>query len=308
MRKWHWIYSMKNMWNKLITIIALSLSANAFAFLPGLESFPKFPELPKIGDFDPSSLQKFYNQFTNAQPDFERENRMISEIEDAVMDGDVEYLPVSNDKEIFSIYMEAQAEKAKGGVIILHSRGYHANWDSVIKPLRVGLTEKGWHSLSVQMPVLDKKSKYYDYVPIFPYAHERIEAAIDFYKQLGVDNIILISHGCGAHMAMSYFDKFGDDKVNAFVGIGMGATDYKQKVIKRMPLDAMLKPVLDVYGEKDFPGVRRSAEDRKWLMDIAANKRSTQLVIEKADHYYKENGSVADLTSAIDTWLVGLSD
>ncbi|MBT3744562.1 MAG: DUF3530 family protein, partial [Candidatus Thioglobus sp.] len=182
--------------------------------------------MPKIGDFDPSSLQKFYNQFTNAQPDFERENRMISEIEDAVMDGDVEYLPVSNDKEIFSIYMEAQAEKAKGGVIILHSRGYHANWDSVIKPLRVGLTEKGWHSLSVQMPVLDKKAKYYDYVPIFPYAHERIEAAIDFYKQLGVDNIILISHGCGAHMAMSYFDKFGDDKVNAFVGIGMGATDY----------------------------------------------------------------------------------
>jgi len=208
MHKMHWTYLKKNMWNKIITITALSFSLNAFAFLPSLDSFPKFPELPKVGSFDPAYLQKFYNQFTSAQPDSDRENRMISEIEEAVMDGDVEYLPLSQDKEVFSIFMEAQKEEAKGGVIVLHSRGFHANWDSVIKPLRVGLAQKGWHSLSVQMPVLDKQATYYDYVPIFPYAHERIDAAINFYKQRGVDNIILISHGCGAHMSMSYFDKY----------------------------------------------------------------------------------------------------
>ncbi len=307
MHKLHWIYSKRNMWNKIITITVLSFSINAFAFLPGLESFPKFPELPKLSGFDPASLQKLYNQFTNAKPDFERENRMIGEIEEAVMDGDVEYLPLSDDKEVFSIYMEAEAENAKGGVIVLHSRGYHANWDSVVKPLRVGLAGKGWHSLSVQMPVLGKQATYYDYVPIFPYAHERIEAAIDFYKQRGVDNIILIAHGCGAHMSMSYFDKYGDDKINAYVGVGMGATDYKQKVIKRMPLDSMLKPVLDVYGEKDFPGVRRSAEDRKWLMDIANNKQSAQKVIKKADHYYQEKETAAELIDTIDRWLTQLN-
>lgn len=307
MHKLHWIYSKKNMWNKIITITVLSFSINAFAFLPGLESFPKFPELPKLSGFDPASLQKLYNQFTSAKPDFERENRMVGEIEEAVMDGDVEYLPLSDDKEVFSIYMEAETENAKGGVIVLHSRGYHANWDSVVKPLRVGLAGKGWHSLSVQMPVLDKQATYYDYVPIFPYAHERIEAAIDFYKQRGVDNIILIAHGCGAHMSMSYFDKYGDDKINAYVGVGMGATDYKQKVIKRMPLDSMLKPVLDVYGEKDFPGVRRSAEDRKWLMDIANNKQSAQKVIKKADHYYQEKETAVELIDTIDKWLTQLN-
>jgi hypothetical protein len=58
-----------------------------------------------------------------------------------------------------------------------------------IKPLRTGLTEKGWHTLSVQMPVLGKEAKYYDYVPIFPYSHERIDAAINFYKAKGIDNI-----------------------------------------------------------------------------------------------------------------------
>jgi pimeloyl-ACP methyl ester carboxylesterase len=296
------------MLNKIIITLTLSISMNTSAsFFPTFDDFPKFPNLPIVGSFNPSLLQKFYNQFTDAKPDYEREDRMIGEIEDAVMDGDVEYLPLSNNREAFSIFMEAETDEVKGGVIILHSRGYHANWDSVIKPVRVGMTTKGWHSLSVQMPVLNKRATYYDYVPIFPYSHERIEAAINFYKELGIDNIVLISHGCGAHMAMSYFDKFGDNNISAYVGIGMGATDYKQKVIKRMPLDIILKPVLDVYGEKDFSGVKRSAPNRKWLMNIANNKQSKQMVIKKADHYYKEKGTADKLVEVIDDWLSGLA-
>jgi hypothetical protein len=107
-------------------------------------------------------------------------------------------------------------------------------------------------------------------------------------------------------MSMSYFDKYGDDQINAYVGIGMGATDYKQKVIKRFPLDIMLKPVLDVYGEKDFTGVVRLSESRKALMDISGNKQNAQKVIKGADHYYKENGTDQVLIDTIDTWLVGL--
>ena len=293
------------MLNKIILTFGLVFSQASLALL-GLDDLPKFPILQKVGDFDPSSLQKFYNKFTDAEPDYTREDRMIAEIEDAVMDGDVEYLPLKGDKEVFSIYMEPDVDKPKGGVIILHSRGYHANWSSTIKPLRVGLAEKGWHTLSVQMPVLEKSAKYYDYVSVFPYSHERIDAALSFYKQRGVDNVILVSHGCGAHMSMSYFDKYGDGKINAYVGIGMGATDYKQKVIKRFPLDIMLKPVLDVYGENDFPGVIRLSESRQNLMDVAANAKSAQMVIKGADHYYKENGTVQTLTNTIDTWLSGL--
>jgi len=293
------------MLNKIILTFGLVFSQASLALL-GLDDLPKFPILQKVGDFDPSSLQKFYNKFTDAEPDYAREDRMIAEIEDAVMDGDVEYLPLKGDKEVFSIYMEPDVDKPKGGVIILHSRGYHANWSSTIKPLRVGLAEKGWHTLSVQMPVLEKSAKYYDYVSVFPYSHERIDAALSFYKQRGVDNVILVSHGCGAHMSMSYFDKYGDGKINAYVGIGMGATDYKQKVIKRFPLDIMLKPVLDVYGENDFPGVIRLSESRQNLMDVAANAKSAQMVIKGADHYYKENGTVQTLTNTIDTWLSGL--
>ncbi len=289
--------------NKIIFFIIFTYSNLSFAFFPKL---PDFPELPKIGEFDPKILQDFYNQYTEVQPNYEREKRMIGEIEDAVMDGDVEYLPIGDDKEVFSIYMEGESENPKGGVIVVHSRGYHANWDSVVKPVRIGLAEKGWSTLSVQMPVLEKSAKYYDYVPIFPYAHERIDAAINFYKQRGIDNIILIGHGCGAHMTMSYIDKYGDDKLAAYVGIGMGATDFRQKLVKQFPLDKMLSPTLDIFGENDFPGVKRMSEYRKGLLDIAGNKKSTQLVVEKADHYYKEGETAEDLVDTIDAWLNGL--
>jgi len=202
------------MLSRLILVIGLSLSQTTLALPFSLT------ELPKFGNFDPNSLRQLFNKFTDAKPDLERESRMISEIEESIMDGDVEYLPMKDDKEVFSIYMEPDVDTPKGGVIILHSRGYHANWSNAIKPLRIGLAEKGWHTLSVQMPVLDKKAKYYDYVPIFPYAHERIDAALSFYKQRGIDDIVLIGHGCGAHMSMSYIDKYGDEKISAYIGIG----------------------------------------------------------------------------------------
>ncbi len=285
------------MLNKILLVIGLLFSQVSLSLPFAL------PELPKFGDFDPNSLRQFFNEFTDAKPDFDRESRMVSEIEDAVMDGDVEYLPLSEGKEVFSIYMEGDADVPKGGVIILHSRGYHANWDNTVKPLRVGLADKGWSTLSVQMPVLGKNAKYYDYVPIFPHAHKRIDAAINFYYQRGIDNIVLVGHGCGAHMSMSYIDKHGDSKISSYVGIGMGATDYKQKLVKQFPLDKMLTPVLDVFGENDFPGVIKLSESRQGLMDIANNSKSAQMVIKGADHYYKENGSAEALTDTIDTWL-----
>ena len=103
------------------------MSSQASFAIFSLDDFPIFPKLSTVGDFNPSLLQRTFNQFTDDKPDYDRETRMIGEIEEAVMDGDVEYLPLENDKEVFSIYMEPDTDAPKGGVIILHSRGYHAH-------------------------------------------------------------------------------------------------------------------------------------------------------------------------------------
>ncbi|CAB5501593.1 hypothetical protein [uncultured Gammaproteobacteria bacterium] len=287
----------------LLSLTILVCTHSVYADFP-LPFIPKLPDLPMFGEFNPNKLRAEFNQFVGVDPYFDREHRLVNQIADAVLDGDVEYLTLKNGREIFSIFMESEADKPKGGVIILHNRGQHANWSDTIKPLRIGLTEKGWHTLSVQMPVLGKEAKYYDYVPIFPYSHERIDVAINFYKEKGIDNIVLIAHGCGAHMATSYIEKYGDSKIEGYIGIGAGATDYKQKIVNGFPFHKMSVPILDVYANQDFSGVRKLADYRKHLIKIAGNKKSAQMIIENAQHYYNKNdGSVERLIVKVADWL-----
>jgi len=235
--------------------------------------------------------------------DLLREKRMAEEIVDAIVDGDAVVLTADN-HEFLTIYTEA--DEARGIVIILHGRGFHPDWQDAINPLRVGLVDAGWSTLSVQMPVLEKQAKYYDYVPLFPEAKVRIEAAISYArKQIITDEnnnkIVLIAHSCGAHMAMSWFEEASSESVDAYVGIGMGATDYRQPMKAAFPLENIKVPVLDVYAENDYPAVIKRAVERLRLISQAGNKKSGQTVIEGADHYYVDKGE--ELTQVISQWL-----
>ena len=90
--------------------------------------------------------------------DQEREDRLTEEMETNLFDGDV--ISLLPDAGTFAaVEMESQADSTRGGVILLHGRGFHADWPENIGPLRVGLSEAGWHTLSLQMPVLEKSAK-----------------------------------------------------------------------------------------------------------------------------------------------------
>ena len=243
--------------------------------------------------------------------DIEREKRLANEIVDALLDGEAVYLQ-ANGQAFLSIYTEA--DDAKGTAIILHGRGFHPDWQDVINPIRVGLIESGWNTLSVQMPVLAKQAKYYDYLPLFPQAIPRIEAAIAFARKQasehssdqgkesgGRSKVVLIAHSCGAHMAMTWADTESFESIDAYVGIGMGATDYKQPMTRDFPLEKLTVPVLDVYADRDYPAVVKMAEKRWSSIQAAGNKRSRQVVVDDADHYYVDRGEA--LTAVISEWL-----
>ncbi len=241
-----------------------------------------------------------------AEPDLEREKRMATEVEDAVLDGDVIFLkdgsPEQEGSHEFMAIDQEPEDDTKGAVIILHGRGFHPNWEDAIYPLRTQLPENGWRTLSVQMPVLVKTAKYYDYVPLFPKAAPRIEAAIAYLKEQGIDNIVVFAHSCGAHMAMDWVRNKGDDLgISAYIGAGMGATDYKQKMAQPFPLADMKIPVLDIYGEKEFPAVLRMAPDRLEGIKKGGNEKSQQVVVSGADHYFKDAGD--GLVESVSAWL-----
>ena len=241
--------------------------------------------------------------FTTTAADFEREQRIASQIVDAIMDG--EAIELSADGyDFLAIHMESDADEVKGAAIILHGRGLHPNWATVVQPLRTSLPEHGWHTLAIQLPVLHKQAKYYDYVPYFDEATHRIEAAIRYLKEQGVEKIVLIAHSCGAHMAMQRIRDVGDKGLAAYVGIGMGATDLNQKMRQPFPLAQMQVPLLDIYGEKDFPAVLRMAPERLAMIRKAGNPQSAQKVIAGAEHYFNDYNEA--LVEAIAEWLNGL--
>lgn len=239
------------------------------------------------------------------KPDLTREKRMAVEVEDAVLDGEVVFLK-DGDHEFMAIDMETE-DDAKGAVIILHGRGFHPNWQDTVYPLRTQLPTKGWRTLSLQMPVLEKTAKYNDYIPVFPLSMPRIEAGITYLKEQGVTNIVLFAHSCGAHMAMEWIrEKDGKvgEMITAYIGAGMGATDYKQPMEQPFPLPKMSIPVLDVYGEKEYPGVLRMAPGRLAMIKKAGNSKSKQVVVLGADHYFTDKGD--ELVKPVAEWLDNL--
>lgn len=235
--------------------------------------------------------------------DLEREQRMADEIVDAILDGEAVFLEANNNR-FLSIYTEA--DEASGTVVILHGRGFHPDWQDVVKPLRVGLVESGWNTLSVQMPVLEKQAKYYDYLPLFPKAIARIEAAIAYAREQiksnkGNNKVVLIAHSCGAHMAMAWSDVESFESIDAYVGIGMGATDYKQPMKQPFPFAKIKVPVLDVYAANDYPAVLKMAPERWQGIQAAGNKKSRQVMVPDAEHYFTDRGDA--LVSVISEWL-----
>ncbi len=240
---------------------------------------------------------------TASAADLERERRLKEQIIDAILDGEPLTLR-AGEHDFLGIHTEA--EEPRGAVVILHGRGFHPDWANVVQPLRVGLIEHGWNTLSIQLPVLEKAALFYDYVEIFDEAIPRIDAAIDYLRQQGNERVVLIAHSCGVHMAMRYVTKRGDQRFDAFVGIGMGATDLGQPMREPFPLERMTRPVLDIYGGEDYPAVQRLGALRAQQMQGEGHPLSTQIIVPGAEHYFVDRD--ADLVDAVAGWLQRLTD
>lgn len=235
--------------------------------------------------------------------DIKRENRLYNEIVDSILDGDPVWFEQEKHK-FLGIYTKSETDVVKGGILILHGRGLHLDWQDVVSPLRVGLTEYGWNTLSIQLPVMPKEATYYDYLDTFPDAAKRIDLALEYLKDKNLKKTIVIAHSCGFHMANAWMKDNLRGNLSAFIGIGMGATDTNQKMVDKFHFNKLDVPVLDIYGENDFPSVLELNLIRKKQIEKLGIPKSQQLKILEADHYFKGKGD--KLTKAISDWLNNL--
>lgn len=235
--------------------------------------------------------------------DILKEQRWASQLADQVVVGEPLQLKAGA-RDYFAIYTPAAGEGKRGGVILLHGMGAHPDWPEVIAPLRQGLPEAGWATLSIQMPILDNEAEIGRYIPLFPEGDERIAAAIAYLQTQNILNIVLIGHSLGAAMASAYLAAGSPESKNvrAFVGIGMNQYDDPAAPAHTpASLAKITLPVLDLFGQLDNAGVLASAPARAAAAKHAGNKDYLQVQMPGADHFFR--GQDTALVSRISGWL-----
>ena len=234
--------------------------------------------------------------------DLAKEKRWANQVVDAILDGEAVWL---NDgtSDFLGIYTEAEDDKGRA-VIVMHGTGIHPDWQQVIQPLRVGLTEHSWNTLSIQMPILPNEAEYEDYAPLYDEVAPRINAAIQYLKDNGSDNIVLIGHSQGAAMTAYYLSTSKQD-IKGFVAIGMGALADDPRMNSIKSLEKINVPVLDLFGDEDLEAILISIDDRSKAASKAGNNNYTQLELAGSNHFF--DGKEDALVAAVAGWLEKLT-
>jgi len=230
--------------------------------------------------------------------DLEKEKRWAEQVTDSLLDGEAHYL---NDgkSDFLSLVTENEEGESPFGAVVIHGTGVHPNWVDVIQPLRVGLTEIGWHTVSIQMPVLPNEATHDDYTVVFPEAPARIDAAVSYLKkEMGVKRVVLIAHSLGSSMT-AYHLSHNQPKVDGFVAIGMGAGGAHPNRDNIAHLKSIKLPMLDLSGTEDLESVVKSNKARKTSQEH--NDAYTQIIESGADHFF--DGEEEALLNHVSSWL-----
>lgn len=239
--------------------------------------------------------------FQSNASDLAKEKRWAEQVVDAILDGEAIWL---NDKsnDFLGIYTQAE-ESSNRAVVVMHGTGVHPDWQQVVQPLRVTLTEHGWNTLSIQMPVLANEAEHEEYAPLYDEVAPRIDAAMKYLDAAGMEEIVLIGHSQGASMAAYYLATSKQD-LRGFVAIGLSgeAKDIRMSGIRS--IEKINIPMLDLYGDEDLEGILQTLKQRNAAAMKSGNKNYTQLKIE-GNHFY--DGNETGLVDAVSNWLVKLN-
>jgi len=219
-----------------------------------------------------------------AVPDDARESRWADEVVPQIVVGDPVWLTTPHRSRVLAIHA-APGGSAKGAVLVAHGLGVHPDW-GLIGEIRSGLVDRGFATLSVQMPVLAADAPRERYAELAPYAAERLDAAVAWLHAHGYTHVVLLSHSMGATMANEWVA--ARPRIDAWVPVGM--------LVPYAARPAM--PVLDVVGERDYPEALRRMP--RPLM-LTRDGCSAAVTIPGADHFMA--GAVPNLLDRVSVFL-----
>lgn len=238
--------------------------------------------------------------FGASKSDLGKEKRWREQIVPALITGEAVNLKAGG-SEFLGLYSENATEKASGAAIILHGIGVHPAWPDVIEPLRISLPEYGWHTLSLQMPILANTAGVEQYKPLIDEVVPRIQAGVAFLKAKGIRNIVIIAHSFGTGMGGHYLATSPDKSVRAFVAIGMGTFGFDERMNTLNNIPKINLPLLDIYGSEDLPAIVSSAQQRLAAARKVGRSAYQQVKVEGANHFFSNMDEI--LIKRVRGWL-----
>jgi dienelactone hydrolase len=201
-----------------------------------------------------------------------------------------------------SIHTPTQETQVHGGAILLHEATTHADWSDVIRPLRQHLSNQGWDTLSLQLPVTQTTALPPQALDtLLQQAVPRIQAAIDYFTEKKQQDLVLVGHGLGGIMALYFATQQTQGNLRAIAAIGIAIPTDAEKDPVRHAIAQLEIPLLDLYGSRDLITVRHSAPERRRIARDHDRKDFYQVEIVGADHFF--SGMPNSLTRRIHAWL-----
>jgi pimeloyl-ACP methyl ester carboxylesterase len=218
--------------------------------------------------------------------DYAREKKWADEVVPGLVVGDPVYLQTPRGHHKFLTLFTPAPDTDKAAIVV-HGLGIHPDW-GMVGTLRTELADRGFTTLSIQMPILAADARGEAYPPTFPEAAERIGEAVEFLKAKGYKHLAIVSHSMGSRMSLVYLSGKPDPAVRSWASLGISVGDYA----------ALKMPVLDLYGDNDLPPVLANAGKRKQSF-VAAGSR--QVMIGRADHFF--TGREGEMVEAVTDFL-----
>ncbi len=166
-----------------------------------------------------------------------------------------------------ALFRRDESGQPLGAVILLHEAGANPAWPRVISPLRRRLPAHGWQSLALELPAPLAEGE----IPAEDAAFGRIDAALDFLKSQGANQVVLIGHGQGAAIAQDFAAK-GAGHILGVVCI----SPYTPLILAEGAQQSQMPPILDIHGERDLPRVQQAVASRRLMARRAGLDRPSR--------------------------------
>jgi hypothetical protein len=201
--------------------------------------------------------------FAQPRSDAAREKRWAEQILPSLLVGEPVYLETDPGHRFLALW--APVAGARAAVLLAHGPGLHPD-HGLTGELRMQLTDRGYSTLSLQMPVLPAEDEAGDgYRALMPEAAQRIAAGVRFLREKKAARIGIVSHAMGSGMTHEYLRVTPNAPIAAWAALSYYGVF---EAVRGGPF-----PVLDLYGVNDYRGIRGPARDRARILATLPGSR-----------------------------------